>query len=367
MRIALAISLLFLAYNLFGTTFDARTNRLDAKSAKLRLESISSEVNLPYTYETNRLLQIYTHSYRPGARRIIERSGLYFPTFEQKLERLDLPPVLKNLGIVESNLEPWSVSKQGAVGVWQLMPNTARKHGLIMDHYVDERFDPILSSTVAFDYLRDLYTQFKDWNLAITAYNCGPVTLRKAVKHGNSYDLNIIGKYLPRESKRYISRLAAATYLTHYYEEHNIHPKRKKYHTGLASIRIYDYLTFSEISKITGLTKTEIAQYNPAVFYDFLPANERGYHLNLPVELMIRFIRIKGRSMNDIIDVHRHLERIEEILVFTIPWVFPSTFALPFEPVYGDEKEDGNGQDNHSSEEIFALRREQVLRRLSLA
>ena len=347
-QILACILLLFVGLG-HAAKYDASKGRVDSESAQHLLHNISSDISLPFTSETKRLIDTYTYSYRPGAKRIMERGQVYFPSFDYKLEKFGLPKVLKNISIVESNLDVWSVSSKGAVGVWQLMPHTARAHGLKIDVYVDERFDPILSSEVAFAYLSDLYQYFQDWNLALTAYNCGPLKLRKAIREVNSYDLSLIRKVLPLESSRYISRFAAASYLTNYFNVHNIQPDKSYAGPELGSIKIFDYITYGEIANITGLTTDQIAQFNPAIFYNYLPASASGYHLNLPVQELSILIETKGWSYTDIHDVHYLLPSLEKV----IPFVNPE-FKL-FKPFSQGEKNEGEKDSSESMSEVDAL------------
>jgi len=358
MRIAYFLLLVFFYQLSFAGTFDARKNRIDFETAQFRINAISSEIDLPLTFETGRLLDIYTYSYRPGARKIMEKGKIYFPVYEHKLSRMGLPDVLKNLTIVESNMDPWSFSSRGAVGAWQIMRYTARAHGLVMDRYVDERFDPVLAGQVAFTYLKSLHVEFGDWNLALIAYNCGPTLLRKAIKQCNSRDLDVLKIALPRESIKYASRFAAASYLSNYYDEHNIRPRTRRYNSHLASINVYDYLTFNQIANITGLTRQEIVELNPAVLHDFLPTNNIGYTLNLPLKEMIRLSVSKGWSLKDIHDLDFHLDELEARLSYTYN-----------RPSLGDFNSDAKGEKDKDETEdhFFTFRREQVMRLLALS
>ncbi len=54
------------------------------------------------------------------------------------------------------------------------MPATGAGLGLEQNSLVDMRFDPYKSSEAAAIYLKQLYSTYNDWSLAIAAYNCGP-------------------------------------------------------------------------------------------------------------------------------------------------------------------------------------------------
>ena len=59
---------------------------------------------------------------------------------------------------------------------------TGKIYGLENNSLVDERRDPIKATWAAARYLKDMYDIYKDWNLVIAAYNCGPGTINKAIR-----------------------------------------------------------------------------------------------------------------------------------------------------------------------------------------
>ena len=95
---------------------------------------------------------------------------------EEELIKADLPVELRALPIIESALSTTATSPMGAVGLWQFMPATGKSYGLEINSFVDERRDPVQATRAACRYLKDLYSIYHDWTLAIAAYNCGPGT-----------------------------------------------------------------------------------------------------------------------------------------------------------------------------------------------
>ena len=114
-----------------------------------------------------------TVSQKAVTARVLERAGRVLPMIRTVLKEQDLPPELAALPFVESAFETKAVSRAGAAGLWQLMPVTARRFGLIVDASQDERFDPRKATEAATRYLRYLYGRFRNWPLALAAYNCG--------------------------------------------------------------------------------------------------------------------------------------------------------------------------------------------------
>jgi membrane-bound lytic murein transglycosylase D len=123
------------------------------------------------------------------------------------LEYEGLPGELAWLAAVESGFDPNAVSQKGAVGLFQLMPETAKLHGLRVQ-YPDERYDPLRNAQAAARFLRSLYVRFGDWTLVFAAYNAGENRVARLVRtKGGDYDR--IASHLPPETRSYVPRVKA--------------------------------------------------------------------------------------------------------------------------------------------------------------
>src|SRR2546428_12182079 len=124
-----------------------------------------------------------------------------------------LPEDLAFTAMIESGFKPDGVSGVGAKGMWQFMAGTARRFGLRVDRWVDERLDPEKSTVAAAAYLRDLYTQFGSWALAQAAYNAGEVKVMRAIQKTGSRDFWTLAqpRHLRRETKEFVPPIHAAT------------------------------------------------------------------------------------------------------------------------------------------------------------
>jgi len=104
------------------------------------------------------------------------------PVMEEIFDRKGIPRELVYLCLVESGANPCAVSRSGATGYWQFLPDTARKYGLQVNRRIDERKDLEKSTEAAAQYLKYLYSLFEDWPLAIAAYNAGEGAVQRIMK-----------------------------------------------------------------------------------------------------------------------------------------------------------------------------------------
>jgi len=116
-----------------------------------------------------------------------------------------LPEQLFAVPLVESGFNPFAVSPKGARGLWQLMPETARRFGLRVDAVLDERTDPLRSTAAAISYLKELYGTLGSWPLALAAYNAGQGRVVRAMQRGAANFTSMAARrLLPVETLRYV-------------------------------------------------------------------------------------------------------------------------------------------------------------------
>ncbi len=137
----------------------------------------------------------------------LKRANLYIPYIKPVLKEYGLPEELALLPLVESGFNPFAVSRSGAGGIWQLMPFTARRYGLKVGSYLDERFDLVKSTRAAAGYLKDLYRMFGNWELVLAAYNCGEGCVSRRTK---GIDFWRSKWALPEQTRKYVPMFFAA-------------------------------------------------------------------------------------------------------------------------------------------------------------
>jgi membrane-bound lytic murein transglycosylase D len=165
-----------------------------------------------FRQDFTRYMNSYLKENRETLQKIKQRNASYFKVMDAMFTKYKLPSDLKYLAVVESELKYNAVSKVGAVGYWQLMPETAQLLGLKVTPGYDERKHLYKSTRAAAIYLRDLHREFGDWLLVLAAYNCGPGPVYKAIRKSGSRDFWKLQAYLPAETRGHVKRIIATRY-----------------------------------------------------------------------------------------------------------------------------------------------------------
>ncbi len=222
------------------------------------------------------------------------RSGVWRDFILDVLARHNVPPELVALPHVESSFDPTAYSKAGAAGMWQFTRSTGVRY-MRVDHIVDERRDPFLSTDAAARLLRDNFDVLGHWPLAITAYNHGISGMRRAVSQLGTTDMGTIAERYDGRTFGFASRnfypafLAAADIdanPTRYFGEFRMSPP-----SGTIVTEIGDYLSVQTLSRTLGIPMSQLRELNPALSAVVWSGDKyvpRGYSLRIPGELSAR-------------------------------------------------------------------------------
>jgi membrane-bound lytic murein transglycosylase MltF len=150
--------------------------------------------------------QRYRPTPRPSISAALKRLYELRPALEPILQSEGIPAEIASVVVVESGGRTNALSPKGALGLWQLMPDTARRYGLEVHRNIDERLDVDKSTRAAARYLRDLYVRFGSWPLALAAYNAGEQAIQWAVERAGTPDFLQLSslRLLPQETRNYV-------------------------------------------------------------------------------------------------------------------------------------------------------------------
>jgi membrane-bound lytic murein transglycosylase D len=216
------------------------------------------------------------------------RSGTWKPYIQEVLAKRDLPLELAALPHVESSFDPTGYSKVGAAGMWQFMRSTGVRY-MRIDHIVDERRDPFLSTDAAARLLSDNYSVIQSWPLALTAYNHGLAGMRRAVQQQKTSDIStIVAKYQSRSfgfaSRNFYTAFLAALEIDsnpdRYFPNLKIDPP-----SDTATITVPAFMTVDTLADALNLREATLRALNPALT-DIVWSGDKfvpqGFELRLP-------------------------------------------------------------------------------------
>jgi len=260
-----------------------------------RIAQMNDQSPFEYVYniEVRKFIELYANKKRSLTARLLGLCQIYFPLFEEQLDKYNMPLELKYLAVIESALNPTANSRAGAKGLWQFMYGTGKVYGLKVSSYVDDRFDPYKATKAACEHLSDLYDIYGNWSLALAAYNSGAGNVNKAIRRsGGVKNFWLIHNYLPRETRSYVPAFIAASYVMTYAAEHKIIPVDPGIlYYEVDTVTVTKPLTFDQISEMLNVPMDEIEFLNPSFKQGVIPASsDCSYKLRLRKKHIADFI-----------------------------------------------------------------------------
>lgn len=248
------------------------------------LSKLPVEIEMPYNPVVGKYIEMYLDRKRQLVADMLALHNYYGPIFIEELLKEGVPLELQYLPVIESAINPNAISRAGACGLWQFMPATAIGLGMEVNSLVDERRDPRVSSRNAAKYLKQLYSIYGDWSLAIAAYNCGPGNVNKALRRagGGKQDFWEIYNYLPKETRGYVPAFIAANYVMTYHNKYGINPTVVKHRLVTDTIQVGERIHFNQIANVINVPIEEIRMLNPQFRKDVIPGDHHPYSLVLP-------------------------------------------------------------------------------------
>ena len=228
----------------------------------------------------------------------LSRAGLYSDMIRIELRERGMPEELLYLALIESDFHTDARSRVLATGMWQFMEPTARRYGLRIDAYVDERYDPVRATDAALDHLNDLYERYASWYLAAAAYNAGAVRVSDVLQRytdGRIGDDSLyweIADHLPSETANYVPKLLAVMYLAR---------SAARYGLDVRQVDPYEYdfvwspggVELADVAHSLGIAAERMYDLNPQLIRNATPPGEI-YPLRVPAGTASQVLAILG-------------------------------------------------------------------------
>src|ERR671918_1500933 len=229
-------------------------------------------------------INYYSKNQREHFANALARSGRYFPMIAKTLHEEGLPEELAYLALIESEFSPQASSPAGAVGLWQFVPSTARKYGLKMDSWVDERRDPIKSTRAAAAHLKELHGYFGRWYLATAAYNGGQGAINRAMQSVGAKDFSALTEKanLSDETRNFVPRFVAAALIATDPKKYGFEDVIYDTPVEYEEVEVHGYLQLATVAEIAGTDGESIKELNPALLRGHTPPGEDSYLVKVP-------------------------------------------------------------------------------------
>lgn len=231
--------------------------------------------NLPaeFNNEVKEWIDYFQGRGRKHMVRYLGRSTRYVPKMKEILKSHGLPEDLVYLALIESGFNGRAMSTARASGYWQFIRGTARRYGLRIDYYTDERSDYVASTEAAAQYLKALYHLFGSWYLAIASYNVGENKVKNLVMKHYTRDFWELArmKRLPRETVHYIPKFIAARMIAKHPDKYGFTDVEWMAPLDYQEIQYDKSVSLITLSQRLGLNYEDLRGLNPGFKRGIIP------------------------------------------------------------------------------------------------
>ena len=275
----------------------ARDEDLDDPEGATLATLTLPDIHAPVTRRTMRFVKFFARS--DAGRKVFlarfRRAGKYRDQIEGSLREAGLPEDLVWLAAVESGFDPRAVSRAGAAGLFQFMPETGQLYGLDQSPWVDERRSVSRATAAAVTHLRDLYERFRRWDLALAAYNAGYDRVVRAMdklarergpvrlddKPIEFSDL-AAAHALPEETTSYVPQILAFALVAQNLAHFGLDDAELAASLDPGEIAVPEGTRLRTIARAAGISTTQLREYNPQILRDRVPPTGGDYLISVP-------------------------------------------------------------------------------------
>ncbi len=243
------------------------------------------EITVPMNPKVEHWIERYCYKERRSFEKSLYRVDQIRPTMERIFEEASLPKDLVYMSLVESGGNFDAISRSGAMGYWQFMPGTAKRYGLRVDRWVDERRDLEKSTLAATRYLSHLYSIFGDWLLACAAYNAGEGTIKRLMKkYPDITSFWDISRHMSikRETLAYVPKFLATLTIGKNRQTYGLKDNKGLQAPSYDVVVISSFAYLEEISDVIGEPVSKLTRLNAELIRGCTPPLSKEYIIKVP-------------------------------------------------------------------------------------
>ena len=267
---------------------------------EVKFEEAKSAVDFKFSSNTliTQFLNYYQGRGRPTMEAGLRRSGRYMQMARKIFREEGVPEDIAWLGQVESAWRPTAYSWAAASGLWQFIPSTGSRFGLRQTAWVDERNGFEKATRASARYLRWLYNRYRNWELAIGAYNTGEGNIDRAIQRAGVADFWTIYPYIARETRNYVPNILATILVAKSPKAYGFHNVRPEPPLAYDVVNVPSATSLQLIASLTDTSVDYLRSLNPELRRDTTPRGE-PYNVRVPPGRGKSFVALLKRVPTD--------------------------------------------------------------------
>ena len=284
----------------------SRVSTLEASGMELSNPNETPLIfDIPVTYndKVRNWIRFFQSEGRSTYKSWLQRSSRFLPIVQSELASAGLPQDLAYVAMIESGFMPGASSHAGAKGMWQFIPPTAKRYGLKIDWWIDERKDFHKATQAAIQYMNDLYRQFNSWYLVAASYNMGENGVRRLIERhqtNNFWELAARG-VLPQETTDYVPKIIAAMLIAKAPGLYGFRDLDFQLPLGFESMVVPGGTDIINLAAFLGVSERYMKDLNPELTKGFVPSTVRSHKIRVPKGsglAVSQFVRLQVRDIN---------------------------------------------------------------------
>lgn len=243
--------------------------------------------DFPVTY--NEQVKTWIHYFQTDGKhsfkKWLERSARYAPYIQDELARHNLPQDLLYVAMIESGFFPRAKSHAGAVGLWQFIAPTAKRYGLKIEWWIDERKNFTKATKAAIRYKKDLYSMFKSWHLVSASYNTGENRIHRLIRKHKTTSFWELAQMqtLPKETMNYVPKIIAATLIAKSPALYGFTDLNYNIPYKFEQIEVPGGTNLENLAQYIGVKQRYLKDLNPDLVKGLIPREVEKHQIKIPI------------------------------------------------------------------------------------